>query len=296
MIHTISNGKLTAKIDSLGSQLISMTDQNGLEYIWQRETPYWQQCAPIPFPVVGRCKDGIITVDGQDYPMPDCHGFAQNMDFETAELTDSSVTLRIRDNEETRKAYPFAFLFEVTHKIENDTLSTVLRVVNRSDREMPFGVGGHPGYRLPLLPDEKFTDYELDFGKPLTLDTSCVDENFMISSTLARRVVTDARTLSLDRNLFAADALIFENPPFDSVILRSKKSGLGIHFGFKGFSTFAVWTEAAPSEAAFLCLEPWNGMGVRSGEGTELAKKKGTLFLAPQQEFVCTYSAAPLTK
>lgn len=295
MIHTISDKNLTAKIDTLGSQLISLTDKNGTEYIWQREAPYWSDCAPIPFPVVGRCKNGVITVDGKDYPMAECHGFAPISEFTTVSATENSVTLQLCDSEYTRAKYPFSFCFEVTHKIENDTLSVILRVVNTSDKDMPFGVGGHPGFRLPLADGETFTDYELDFGKPVTLDSTCVDEQFQISATLARRILTDSQTLPLERELFVPDALIFENPPFHTVLLKHKKNGKGIRFSFENFTTFALWTETLPVKADFLCLEPWNGMGTRSDEGTELVKKKGTVVIAPQKEFVCSYNMSPLS-
>lgn len=295
MIHAISDENITAKIDTLGAQLISLTDKSGTEYIWQREAPYWSDCAPIPFPVVGRCKNGVITVNDEDYPMAECHGFAPISEFETISASASSVTLRLRDNEYTRQKYPFSFCFEVTHTIENGTLTATLRVSNPSDTELPFGVGGHPGFSVPLSDGESFTDYELDFGKAVTLDTSCVDEQFQISATLARRVVTDSQTLPLERELFLPDALIFENPPFQTVLLKHKKSGKGIRFSFENFTTFAVWTEALPVKADFLCLEPWNGMGVRSDEGTDLLKKKGTVVLAPHKDFVCSYSIAPLS-
>lgn len=294
MICTIQNHHFTAKIDTLGAQLISLSDKSGLEYIWQREQPFWQSCAPVLFPVVGRCKNGVITVNGTDYPMPQCHGFASSKEFDVVRNPDALLTLRLCDDQDTRLSYPFAFCFEITFCLQENTLTVRYRVVNHSDSDMPFGIGAHPGFRCPLLPEENFNDYELDFGKPVTLDTTCVDENFVISSTLLRRIVTDSQTLQLHRNLFAADALIFENPPFGALAYRSRKSGKGIYFSFDSFSTFAVWTEAPPSSAGFVCLEPWNGMGMRSGEGTDLSAKKDVIILPPNEEFCCSYCVTPL--
>lgn len=294
MIYSITNGTLTARIDSLGAQLISLRDAGETEYIWQRKAPHWENCAPILFPIVGRCRDGVISISGIDYPMAEIHGFASSMEYEVVSQTESAITLRLSDTDYTRAKYPFAFALDVTHKVEGDTFTTSLSVENHSDSIMPFGIGGHPGICCPLTEGEAFTDYELDFGKPVTLDTTCIDDDFSISSTLTRRVVTDSQTLPLDRELFIPDALIFENPPFREVVFRSRKSGMGIRFGFQNFTTFAFWTETPPAEAPFLCFEPWNGMGLRSGEGTELAEKKGSILLEPQKTFTCDYCVTPL--
>ena len=290
MIYTITDGKLTAKIDSLGAQQISLTDETGLEYIWQRKAPHWKDCAVVIFPIVGRCKDGIITVDGKEYSMPECHGFAPLMEYDVAEQTESSITFVLTDNGYTRTKYPFAFRFLVKYAFENGTLVTTLTTENPGNSDLIFGVGGHPGYRCPLLPGEDYTDYEVDFGKKLTLETQDIEGDFFISADKRIRVLTDEQILPLDKKLFANDALLFENPEFDAITYRGKKSGKGLHFAFENFKAFAMWSDdTSPSSDSFVCFEPWNSMGKRAGEGTELAKKKDIVTLAPGKSFTCSY-------
>lgn len=295
MIHTITDGNLTAKIDSLGAQQISMTDKAGTEYIWQRNPEYWKDCAPILFPVVGQCLDGKITVDGTDYPMRS-HGFARHNEFTVAEKTESSITLRLCDNEKTREIYPFSFCFDVIYTIENGALTTTMKVKNTDDKDICFGVGGHPGYRCPLTDGEVFTDYELNFLKPVTLDSAIIDSDVFISSTETQRIITDSETLSLVKDFMKVnDTYVFENLDFNKVIYRSKKSGKGLTFSFENFTSFAVWCNCdTPEDDGYICLEPWNSMGKRTGETAELKNKKDIITLAPGKEFSCSYCAEPL--
>ncbi len=295
MIYTLKKDGFQAQIDSLGAQLISLTDNEGIEYIWQRKEPYWQRCAPVLFPAVGRNRDGILTIAGKDYPMPQVHGFAHSMEFEMVKQTEECICFRLTDNPETKRQYPFSFQLEITHSLtENGTLYTEFEVQNSGNTEMYFGIGGHPGINCPLIEGERFEDYELDFGKLITVDSLCVTPNSEILPHKQKRVLKEEQTLSLTRTLFDEDALIFENPPFDNLFFRSKKSGRGVRFSFENFTTFALWTEALPAEAPFLCLEPWNSMGKRKGEGTELVQKAGIISLPAGETFHCGYQIQPL--
>ena len=57
MIITLKNGCLTAGIDTMGAQLISLKDKEGTEYIWQRDPEVWKNCSPILFPIVGNLRN-----------------------------------------------------------------------------------------------------------------------------------------------------------------------------------------------------------------------------------------------
>ncbi len=287
MNYEIKGSGLKAKIESMGAQLISLCDDTGREYIWQRTAPFWQNCAPILFPVVGRCENGTLSVNGKNYPMELCHGFAPVSEFELLEQSEHTVTLRLVSNAETLRHYPFEFIFDVSYILNEKGLSTVLSVTNPGKDKMLFGIGGHPGFCC-----EPLEEYEIDFGTELTLDSLVVDQAFYITSD-TKRILDKERILPLRRDLFAGDALIFEEPPFDSVVLRNRMDGHGIEFSFQGFSSFAVWSQT--EDAGFVCLEPWNSMGKRPKEGTELANKKGIITLPGGKRFECSYCIKPIS-
>ena len=99
MIITLKNDKYAAQVDSYGAQLISLKDNTGTEYIWQRKEPFWSECAPILFPVVGRPLDGVITVDGKNYEMG-LHGFARHTEFAVVSQNDAAAVLSIKATDE----------------------------------------------------------------------------------------------------------------------------------------------------------------------------------------------------
>lgn len=73
--HNLENQTMTAQIDSIGAQLISLKSVSGTEYIWQRDPAHWKSCSPLLFPTIGNCRDGKYTLNGQTYTIPK-HGFA----------------------------------------------------------------------------------------------------------------------------------------------------------------------------------------------------------------------------
>ena len=57
MIMTIQSDCLTVKADSLGTQLASVQDREGTEYLWQGSADSWPRRAPLLFPIIGRLHD-----------------------------------------------------------------------------------------------------------------------------------------------------------------------------------------------------------------------------------------------
>lgn len=289
MTETIQSGAVSAQIDSLGGQLISFA-KDGREYIWQRDPAFWEDCAPLLFPVVGRLKNGALTVKGQDYPMK-IHGFVSEMELTTVARTPESVTMRLTDSPETKRQYPWSFCFEVTYTLEGNKLTTAFRVENRDTQEMLFGVGGHPGFRVPMNPGETFEQYQLTFEKEERLESNHVNEDESICAVRKDLVLDGGRTLPLTRSLFNNDAMIFEDIQSQWVNLTHRDTGKGIHFSYPGFPILAVWTRGEPSQAPYVCLEPWFGMGFRDNETSDIENKYGIQRLAPGGVFTAAFTA-----
>ena len=69
-IVTLKNEELTVKISTLGAEIQSIEDKNGVERLWQGDPAIWKGRAPILFPVAGGFKDDGYELDGQWYGMP----------------------------------------------------------------------------------------------------------------------------------------------------------------------------------------------------------------------------------
>ena len=107
-----------------GAELTSI-NFNGEEKLHDGEK-YWNRHSPILFPIVGKLKDGKTIINGKEYFMGQ-HGFARDMEFEV--IGENSYVLK--SNEETRAKYPFDFELYVSHKAEDDKVTTKYEIRTR---------------------------------------------------------------------------------------------------------------------------------------------------------------------
>lgn len=277
MIYTIQCGTTIAKIDSFGAQLRSLVC-GGTEYMWPGDLDNFTQTAPVLFPVVGLPKDKKIEVDGEFYPM-DQHGFAKRMEFTAGKITENTLELVLESNAETKTMYPFDFKFTVCFILGEKTLDTKFIVENTGSKTLYYGVGGHPGFRCPLGA-ERFEDWELVFecdepllATPVTPYATIADVK---SDDEKTNIPHNHGTLPLTRDLFAIEAVVFDNLKSRVVTLRDSISGKGVRVSYPDFPFIAFWTKAA-EDAKLLCIEPWQGIAHIENEGYALKDKKGVL-------------------
>ena len=102
-------------------------------------------------------------------------------------------------------------------------------------------------------------------------------------------VLADQAALPLSYALFADDALVFGHFDFTRLTLqRADKTGPFVRLQFDGFPYLGLWTKGPG--AAFVCIEPWQGVASPVGPPQELRDKEGILTLAPSVEFATSYS------
>lgn len=291
MIITLKNDKFSTQVDTFGAQLISFKDCE-TEYIWQRKAPYWSQCAPILFPIVGRAVNGTITVEGKDYPMT-IHGFASQSEFVVAEQTDEKVELLLESSDETRKVYPYEFVLTVTVSLDSEGVKTEMKVENTDSKNILFGIGGHPGICWPMFEGDECEDYIFEFDNEYELVSLGGADDLYLAPEKSYRLDMVKNTFPLSRKMFKYDTITIDDVPFNSLKFVNKK-GAGIRFDFENFNTFACWSEPAPVEAPFLCLEPWMSMGRRTGDDTRLESKKDIVSLGAGKEYICSYKISPV--
>ena len=162
MIVTLKSHTMTALIDSIGAQLISLKSGSGTEYIWQRDPAHWKSCSPLLFPTVGNCRDGKYTLNGKTYTIPK-HGFCRNADFAVSVLSEQEASFTLTDSPETRANYPFAFQLKLTYTLSEDGIQIHYAVTNPDTKPMYYQLGAHPGFNCPLQSVERFEDYVLEF-------------------------------------------------------------------------------------------------------------------------------------
>ena len=67
---TIRNEYLTVDISTLGAQMQSIRDADGIERLWQGDPAFWAGRAPILFPMAGGLREDCYYLNGERYEMP----------------------------------------------------------------------------------------------------------------------------------------------------------------------------------------------------------------------------------
>jgi len=274
MIVTISNGILTATINTLGAELISLV-KNNKNYIWQVDETYWNKTSPVLFPIVGCLKNDSYTFNGTTYQLPR-HGFARNVDFTFDKKSDFQVIFELNETEETKAIYPFIFKLLMAYTLMENELVIEYFVRNQSDEVLPFSIGAHPAFAI----SENFQNYSLQFNATDTFETHHLEnESFNGKTTL---VDTKNNTINLNYALFEKDALVFKQLNSNEVTLNYNDKAI-LKVNYDHFPYLGIWTK---QNAPFLCIEPWCGLADSSNHNGDLEEKEGINHLPAGEDFL----------
>lgn len=286
MKYELRNQQISISVDSLGAQLVSLKSEEGIQYLWQGDPAFWKGQAPVLFPWVGRLQDSSYQVDGKVY-QTGIHGFAKTMEFACTEQTEHALTFTLEANQETLRQYPFRFRFSVRYALEGTTLHNTFRVENTGEETMYFGLGGHPGFHVPLTEGEEFSDYVLTFPEPCRPDRILFTENVLYSGQTAPYPLENDRQLTLSHGLFDEDA-IFLTHMARSVTLRGK-AGRGVKVDYPDMSYLGLW-HMPKTEAPYVCIEPWLSLPGRDGILENLRCRSDLVSLQPGKTYENTIS------
>ncbi len=280
MEYTLENEFLAVKVSTTGGVLTSIRSKDGLEYLWQGDPAYWANQAPLLFPICGSIRDNQASVgDGRQTKMPR-HGIVRGREFDCVQQSMHSVTMAIVSDDEMMEQFPFAARLAVTYTLEGHTLTQTFTVENLEEEMMPFFVGGHPAFNCPMVEGDVYTDYYVEFEQE---ETCSVPEQLTDTGLLNLQNRTDflkgTKRLPLSFDLFAKDAITFDELKSRSVKLASDKHGHSVTMEFAEFPYFILWTTA--NKGPFLAMEPWLGLSTCSDESDQLEEKRGVQIAAP---------------
>ena len=271
---TLKNDRLTVVVHTLGAELQSIRcNQSGREYLWQGNPDIWASRAPVLFPVIGRMKDEIYTVDETTYTIP-IHGFAKQSEFQVVSQSDVSVTLSISDTPETQAVYPYAFRFSVTYTLEDGCIHKTHRTENMSDRPLYYEVGGHDGFSVPFHPDETMSDCNLHFPELTCFSPYEFDESVMILPKTQTHHIEDG-LLTLTPSTYGLDCIILENLPVSRAEIKDSHGNVRVALDFPDFPYVTLWTKTAPFDTNYICIEPWTSLPDAIFAGRSLSEKIG---------------------
>ena len=276
----LQNTKLKANFSELGAELISLVNlTTGKEIMWQGNPDFWGGQSPVLFPTVGALKDDRYIFDGQTYEMPR-HGFARRKIFEVKNSSENEVVFQLYSDDETLKFYPFEFSLEIRYTLTENKLTVSYNVKNKSEKEMYFSLGAHPGFAIDTENGLKYDDYEIAFSDDEQLEIHPLIDNLISKET--QTIELKNKALPLSYELFAKDALVMTTMKSKELILRNNQNENQVIFTFSNFPYFGIW---AAKNADFVCLEPWQGIADLEDHNQELTEKFGILKLGINDEW-----------
>ena len=270
--------KIKVEVNEKGGCLNSI-QKDGYEYQWQGSEDSWTGKDVAIFPWIARLKDGNYFVDGKEYSMKN-HGLCRYATLNVVEQKGNKVTLELRANEETLKQYPFKFIFNATYEVKDTTLYVTYKVTNIDDKDIYFGIGGHPAFNIPFVRKETFDDIK---GNRIEFEKEINPNNYYLDPTgsfiVKKDVFKPVKVIDLDKAIFQQyKTLMFCDAKMDKVTLY-KADGKNVKMRLHNPRTVAIWTKEY--FGGYICIEPWNGIPDLMEPEKELSKKAGINTLKP---------------
>ncbi len=272
---TIASGDLAARVSLLGAEMTRLDHVRHGNLLWHGDPEWWPERSPILFPVVGRCRDDRIRVEGRSWPMP-LHGFARTSGFAVVEAAGDRCRLRLTDTARSREHYPFAFVLDLEYRIRGAGLLLAATIHNPGDAALPASFGFHPGFRWPLVSTVPKEDHVLRFED---------DERIEVHRARAGLIRHDITSMDLPGgalplagHLFAEGAMVLKSPRSRRLRYMAGPFGVALDLRVTGLPSLGLWTKPG---ADFLCIEPWAGHGDPEGFDGDLADKPGIVRIEP---------------
>lgn len=272
-MYVLENDLLKITVESVGAQLTGLYSKvTDTQYLWQPGYETWPHSSMLLFPNPGRIAHGRTVIGGKTYPA-NMHGFANDLPFELVEQTADKLVLELRDNETTKKYYPYSFCLQVEFLLQKDMLIQNFHVINEGETPLYYCLGAHPGFYCPLVLGEQAEDYSLVFSDPQQLQQLELEEN--------TRLLTGNKTMYLDHtceiplhdHFFDGGPMLFEGMQAKAITLQSKKSGRFVEMGIEGFPHLCLW--GVPTRMSLIAIEPWIGTTDRADTNHIWEEKPG---------------------
>jgi galactose mutarotase-like enzyme len=261
-----------------------------------RPTTDWEGKAPLLWPATGRtflagAKEGANGAapmgwqwQGQTYAMP-IHGFARDLPWKVAKGSTGSHSagLVLVDSPATRRLYPFGFELRTGYAVQGSalTITELVRAASSNQGPMPFSMGNHITFKVPLAPGGEA-------------------RKVLLATPASRQIVTDEN----GRPTGAIGDAAYRNPvPLKSLPVRKAvslggypagqtwaelkdPSGLSVRISHHGSALpagtpvlFNLWGDV---EGGFFSPEPW------VGKQNSLATGDGAIRLRPGESYTWT--------
>lgn len=286
MNHTIKNEHLCLTVSTKGGEMLSIQTIDGTEYLWQGDYNTWTDHAPNLFPYIGRLNNKTYIYQGKNYSL-DIHGFLPYTEMELLRQTPNQLTFRLTDTESLRSIYPFQFELLIHYQIEKNIIRITYEIHNQNEKPMYFGLGGHPGFNVPLEKDLHFEDYVLEFSNSCNPYQVTFSEKCFVTGESAPYSLEDGTTLPLSHDMFDEDAIVLHNTAKE-ISLKSKKGTKSVKVSFPEMKYIGFW-HWPKTAVNYVCIEPWSSLPAREDVIEDLETQKNLICLEAGKIYTNTW-------
>jgi galactose mutarotase-like enzyme len=280
-MFTIEGSQLIVKVKNKGAELDSIYSKEiKMEYLWSGDPSFWPKKSPVLFPIVGTLKENTYYYNNKAYHLTR-HGFARDMDFTMTAQSADSVTMTLISDDKTLSVFPFRFQLDIIYSVKGNELFVKYKVTNTGEENMYFSIGAHPAFRLPLEEGLEYHDYYFEFSDTEDALRWMISREGLIEPVAIPFIINDNK-LSITRELFKKDAVVFKYLNSERIKLKSDKTIHGLEVHYPRFPFIGLWS--APN-ADFICIEPWCGIADSTTSGQQLVNKEGISVLTEQEVF-----------
>ena len=281
----LENDFLKVTVSPIGAELTSIINKaTETEHLWQADPAIWGRHAPNLFPIVGALINDELLVNGDTFKM-ERHGFARNLEFILLENDEEHAIFSLPGSEKTIHLYPYKFDFQVLYTLIENAVRVTYKLISHDKKTIYFSVGGHPAFKVPFYPGEKYEDYYLEFETEQKLTTHRLSpEGLFTGETLP--VPSPGNRLHLSRELFNNDALVFKELTSREICIKSDKHDQSVSVEFPHFNYLGIWSKGGGD---FVCIEPWLGCADTVGKHVDISLREDVQSLDPGHVFEAAF-------
>ena len=280
MNYTISNDQIEVTVSDVGAELMSIKSlKDGTEFLWQGDPAFWAGRAYNLFPICGRLAEGKYTFRGETYEM-NLHGFVRKSTLDATVLARDKIDFGLRSDERTKAMYPFDFEYHICYSLVGSTVKMEISVINHTDSTMPFALGGHPGFNVPLAGAGTFEDWRLEFCPECEPVHVVFSDACLTTEERKPFPLEDGKILRLRHDLFDHDAVVLAGTSH-RVSLKSDLSPHSVTVEVPDAMKYLGIWHAPKKEAPYVCIEPWTSLPAYDGRVDDLETKDDMFELSP---------------
>ena len=280
MNYTISNDQIEVTVSDVGAELMSIKSlKDGTEFLWQGDPAFWAGRAYNLFPICGRLAEGKYTFRGETYEM-NLHGFVRKSTLDATVLARDKIDFGLRSDERTKAMYPFDFEYHICYSLVGSTVKMEISVINHTDSTMPFALGGHPGFNVPLAGAGAFEDWRLEFCPECEPVHVVFSDACLTTEERKPFPLEDGKILRLRHDLFDHDAVVLAGTSH-RVSLKSDLSPHSVTVEVPDAMKYLGIWHAPKKEAPYVCIEPWTSLPAYDGRVDDLETKEDMFELSP---------------